>query len=82
MIKFNQKAWLKFYVDKKTWILKNSKNLLMWRMKKKNIKPINNKVFDKTKEWVKKHRGIKISIEDKITNDLAWKPNYHLTKWF
>ena len=40
-------------------------------MKKKNIKPINNKVFDKTKERFKKHRGIKISIEDKITNDLA-----------
>ena len=43
---------------------------------------MNNAVFGKTTENVRKHRDIKLVITDKRRNQLVSKPNYHTTKWF
>ena len=39
---------------------------------------MNNTVFGKTMENVRKHRDIKLVTTDKISS----KPNYHTPKWF
>ena len=43
---------------------------------------MNNSVFGKTKENVRKHRDIKLVTADKKRNQLVSKPNYHATKHF
>ena len=43
---------------------------------------MNNSVFGKTKENVRKHRDIKLVTTDKKRNQLVSKPNYHATKHF
>ena len=43
---------------------------------------MNNAVFGKTMENVKKHRDIKLVTTDKRRNRLVSEPNYHTTKWF
>ena len=43
---------------------------------------MNNAVFRKTMENVRKHRDIKLVITDKRRNQLLSEPNYHTTKWF
>ena len=43
---------------------------------------MNNAVFGKTMENVRKHRDIKLIITDKRRNQLASEPNYHTTKYF
>ena len=43
---------------------------------------MNNSVFGKTKENVRKHRDIKLVTTDKKRNQLVSKPNYHTTKHF
>ena len=43
---------------------------------------INNSVFGKTMENVRKHRDIKLVITDKRRNQLVSEPHYHATKWF
>ena len=42
---------------------------------------MNNVVFGKTMENVRKHRDIKIVTADKRRNELASEPNYHTTKY-
>ena len=42
---------------------------------------MNNTVFGKTMENVRKHRDIKLVTTDKRRNQLVSEPNYH-TKWF
>ena len=42
---------------------------------------MNNAVFGKTMENVRKHRDIKL-VTDKRRNQLVSEPNYHTTKWF
>ena len=46
------------------------------------FKLINNAVFEKTMENVRKHRDIKLITTDKRRNQLASEPNYHTTKYF
>ena len=46
------------------------------------FKLINNSVFDKTMENVRKHRDIKLMNTDTKRNKLVSEPNYHRTKWF
>ena len=46
------------------------------------FKLMNNSVFGKTMENVRKHRGIKLITTDKRRNKLVSEPNYHTTKWF
>ena len=42
---------------------------------------MNNSVFGKTIENVRKHRDIKLVTTDKRRNQLVSEPNYHTTKW-
>ena len=42
---------------------------------------MNNSVFRKTMENVRKHRDIKLVTTDKRRNQLVSEPNYHATKW-
>ena len=42
---------------------------------------MNNAVFGKTSENVRKHRDIKLVTTDKKSNQLVSKPNYHTTIW-
>ena len=46
------------------------------------FKLMNNSVFGKTMENVRKHRDIKLVTTDKRRNQLVSEPNYHTTKWF
>ena len=43
---------------------------------------MNNAVFGKTMENIRKHRDIKFVTTDKTRNRLASEPNYHTTKHF
>ena len=42
---------------------------------------MNNSVFGKTMENVRKHRDIKLVTTDKRRNQLVSEPNYHTAKW-
>ena len=46
------------------------------------FKLMNNAVFEKTMENVRKHRNIKLVTTDKRRNQLVPEPNYYTTKWF
>ena len=45
-------------------------------------KLMNNAVYGKTMENVRKHKIIKLVNNDKKRNKLVSEPNYHTTKWF
>ena len=78
VIQFYQEAWLKPYIDMNTEYRKNAKN----DFEKDFFKLMNNAVFRKTMENVRKHRDIKLVTTDKRRNRLVSEPNYHTTKWF
>ena len=50
--------------------------------KKDFFKLMNNSVFRKTMENVRKHRDIKLVTTDEKRNKLVSEPNYHTTKRF
>ena len=78
MIKFNQKAWLKPYIDMNTKLRQKAKN----NFEKDFFKLMNNAVFGKTMENVRKHREIKLVTTERRRNYLVSEPNYHTTKFF
>ena len=43
---------------------------------------MNNAVFEKTMENIRKHRDIKLVTTEKRRNYLVLEPNYHTTKCF
>ena len=78
VIKFNQKALLKPYIDMNTKLRQKVKN----NFEKNLLKLINNAVFwkKKTIENMRKHRNI-VTTEKK-RNYLVSEPNYHTKKFF
>ena len=78
VIQFNQKAWLKPYIDMNTEKRKEAKN----DFERDFFKLMNNAVFGETMENVRKHRDIKLVTTDKRRNRLVSEPNYHTSKWF
>ena len=78
LIQFNQEAWLKPYIETNTKLRTEVKN----DFKKYLFKLMNNFVFGKTMENVKKHRDNKLVATDKRRNQLLSEPNYHITKCF
>ena len=73
VIEFNQKAWLKLYIDMNTELRKLAKN----DFEKDLFKLMNNSVFGKTMENIRKHREIKLVTTDKKRSKLVSEPNYH-----
>ena len=78
VIQCKQKAWLEEYIDMNTELGKQAKN----NFEKDFFKLLNNSVFGKTMENVRKHRDIKLVTADKRRNQLVSEPNYHTTKLF
>ena len=78
MIQFNQEVWLKPYIDMNTKLRIETKN----DFEKDFFKIMNNAVFGKTVENVRKHRDSKLVTTDKRRKQLASGPNHHTTKYF
>ena len=74
VIQFNQEEC----IDMNTELRKQAKK----DFEKDFFKLMNNSVFGKTMENVRKHRDIKLVTTDKRRNQLVSEPNYHATKWF
>ena len=77
-IKFNQKAWLKPYTDMKNEIGQKAENDFETDL----FKLMNNAVFEKTMESVRKHRNIKLVTTKRRRNYLVSELNYHTAKFF
>ena len=73
IIEFNQEAWLKPYIDINTELRKLATN----DFEKDLFKLMNDSVFGKTMENIRKHRDIKLVTTDKKRSKLVSEPNYH-----
>ena len=76
VLEFNQEAWLKKYIDMNTELRKKTSN----DFEKDCFKLMNNSVFGKTMENVRKHQDIKLVKTDCKRNKLVSEPNYHTMK--
>ena len=76
VIEFDQEAWLKEYIDVNTELRKKATD----DFEKDFFKLMNNAVFGKTMENVRKHRDIKLVKTDKKRNKLVSEKNFHTMK--
>ena len=76
IIEFEQESWLKEYIDVNTELRKKATN----DFEKDFFKVMNNTVFGKTMENVRKHRDIKLVKSNKKRNKLVSEPNFHTMK--
>ena len=74
IFEFNQEAWLKPYIERNTELRKLAKN----DFEKDLFKLMNNSVFGKTMENIRKHRDIKLVTTDKKKSKLVSEPNYYM----
>ena len=72
IIEFNQEEWRKPYIDMNTELRKIAKHDFV----KDFFKLMNNAVFGKIMENVRKHRDIKLVTTDKKRSKLVSEPNY------
>ena len=73
VIEVNQKEWLKPCIDMNTELRKAAKN----DFEKDLFKLMNNSVFGKTMENIRKHRDIKLVTTDKKRSKFVSEPNCH-----
>ena len=78
IFKFNQKAWLKPYIDVKMELTKKAKNYF----EKYFFEQMNNVVFRKSMENVSNHRNIKLVTTESRTSYLVFEQTYHTTNFF
>ena len=78
MIKFNQKVWLKPYIVMNIRLRQKSKI----NFEKDFFKLMNNWVFGKTMENLRKYRDIKLITTERRRDYLVSEANYHTTKFF
>ena len=78
VLQFDQKPWLKPYIEMNTELRKKAKT----DFEKDFFKLMNNAVFGKPMENVRKHRDIKLVTTDKRRNKLVSEPNYYAIKCF
>ena len=76
IIQFDQKACLKPYIDMNTELRMKAKN----DFEKDFPKLMNNAVFGKTMENIRKYRDIKLVTSDKKRSILVSEPNFHTSK--
>ena len=72
VIEYNQSNWLKPYIDKNTALRKVAKN----EFEKDFFKLMNNSVFGKMIENVRKRREIKLIVTEERRKKLVSEPNY------
>ena len=78
VIKFDEKTWLKPYIDMTTKLRQKAKN----NFEKDFFKFMNNVLFGKIMENVKNHGNIKFVTTEWRRNYLVSQPNYHTKKFF
>ena len=77
-IQNNQNAWLNPYINMNNDLRKRAKI----GFEKYFFKLMNNAVFGRTMENVRKHRYIKLVRTERRRNYLVSKPDYHTAKFF
>ena len=78
LIRVNHKAWLKPYIEMNTKLGQKLKN----NFENDFFKLMNNAVFGKTIENVRKNRDVKLLATERRRNYLVSEPNYHTTEFF